>query len=162
MISVDDILKRTIQLDRDFVFELVFRDREIQQFIIDKIRFDQLFQKGENAQGIKLSEIGGEYSEFTKLLKERKGLPTDRITLFDTGDFYKSFAVSLKDGYIEIFAETLKDQEDGSKEDILKRWGKEILGLNEENTNELISMVLPKINQVVLAIIQGAPLQRFG
>ena len=145
MKDVSAILQRSIKIDRDQIYKVVFADREIQDFIIESITDDQLFTKGEDGDGISL----GEYTPFSKELKRLKGLPTDRITLFDEGDFYKSFSIILHNGFIEVFADSEKEDTD-----LVQEFGLSILKLNEENTNELIQLMLPKIREVSLAFIQ--------
>ena len=59
----------------------------------DEIKFlqtqEQLFL-GKNSKGI---DIKPAYANSTIKIKRKKGLPTDRVTLFDTGDFYRSLEI---------------------------------------------------------------------
>tara|TARA_B100000963_G_scaffold107214_1_gene93203 strand:+ start:2984 stop:3436 length:453 start_codon:yes stop_codon:yes gene_type:complete len=59
----------------------------------DEIKFlqtqEQLFL-GKNSKGV---DIKPAYANSTKKLKLKKLLPTDRVTLFDTGDFYRSLEI---------------------------------------------------------------------
>lgn len=106
---------------------------ETKQLIIDLNTKDQLYE-GINADGEDLESIGGQYSNLTIEIKKREGLPTDRITLFQTGDFYDTFEIEPFKGGFEIFADT--DKESG---DLQIRWGTELLGLTEENKKTLIN-----------------------
>lgn len=97
----------------------------------------QLYDKGIDASGRSLKSIGGDYSAFTKSLKAAANLPTNRITLFDTGDFYRSFkVVPATDGFI-IQANTIKDQDD-----LRVRWGDNILGLTDESKTKLVEYII--------------------
>ena len=59
----------------------------------DEIKFlqtqEQLFLC-KNSKGI---DIKPAYANSTIKIKRKKGLPTDRVTLFDTGDFYRSLEI---------------------------------------------------------------------
>tara|TARA_R110000824_G_scaffold395070_5_gene595379 strand:- start:5596 stop:6048 length:453 start_codon:yes stop_codon:yes gene_type:complete len=50
---------------------------------------EQMYQ-GRDSKGI---DIKPAYADSTIKIKRRKGQPTDRVTLFDTGDFYNSLEV---------------------------------------------------------------------
>lgn len=60
------------------------------EFIEDGITQKQLFERGEDGKGKKLRG----YARTTIAIKRRKGQPTDRTTLKDTGAFYKSLSVT--------------------------------------------------------------------
>jgi hypothetical protein len=77
-----------------------------------------------NAKGESL----GEYSLYTKALKQSDGRISDHVTLNDTGDFYNSFSVYLSGSNFIVSANTIKDTSD-----LIADWGRDILGLNEES-----------------------------
>jgi hypothetical protein len=110
----------------------------------------QLYQLGEDSTGRTLESIGGGYSPFTIEEKKRKGQPTDRVTLKDTGDFYLSFSVIPFKGGFEITANPIKDDTN-----LFEEWGKEILGLNQVNLQIIINFyaktISEKINQKLRA-----------
>ena len=85
----------------------------------------QLYDKGENALKISL-KIKNPYAFRTKLAKRRKGQPTDRVTLKDTGAFYSSFKVIPRNNEVEITATAEYTKY------LLDKYGEEILGLQEE------------------------------
>ena len=94
----------------------------------------QLFQEGENSFGVKLTDIGGEYSLITKKIKKRKNQPSNRVTLYDTGDFYESFDVDVDGkGDYTINADPMKDGFN-----LFSRWGEDVTGLNEENQEKVL------------------------
>jgi len=105
----------------------------------------QLYEEGEDSTGRKLEDIGGGYSPFTIEEKTRKGQPTDRVTLKDTGAFYLSFQVIPFKGGFRIIADPRKDDTN-----LFREWGKDIVGLNDENTQIVINFykdaILEKIN----------------
>jgi hypothetical protein len=103
---------------------------------------DQLYQQGIDSKGKKLRSgsisaiINNEvYALMTIAIKEAKGQPTDRVTLKDEGDFYRSWSVEATDDEFIISAKTLK--EDG---DLIDDWGEDIIGLTDENLEIIIGM----------------------
>lgn len=142
---IRNILNFIIALDVDqLAFEIAQLDT-LQDLVIELNTRDQLFDKGEDSTGRTLESIGGSYSPFTVKIKQAKGQPTNRVTLFDTGEFYASFVVKpFKGGFI-IDADPNKDETD-----LFDEWGEEIVGLNDENLQTIINFfrdaVLEKIN----------------
>jgi hypothetical protein len=90
---------------------------------------------GIDSKGKQLDDIGGEYSPYTVMLKKDKGQITDHVTLKDTGEFYHSFRLYWleNEGAIHITADTMKDGGD----DLITRWGQDIIGLDEQNLGVL-------------------------
>jgi len=134
------------------VIQEIFQDKTIQDEIVRLNTIDQLFEKGENSLGVRLENIGGEYSYVTILRKNQLGQPFDHITLKDNGDFYKSFEVIANTGdtYVTIKTNPFKEGKN-----ILDRWGADVVGLNTENTqwlrNEIRTQIISKVKILVLA-----------
>jgi hypothetical protein len=119
-------------------------NREVLEFVAELNTKNQLFEKGEDSRGIRLDDIGGPYAPRTIMLKRLEGLPTDRVTLFDTGQFHESFVARvLGSGTIEITANPIVD--DGT--DLTVEWGKDIIGLSEESLDELTDLILIEIRK---------------
>ena len=97
---------RISKLSLNGVLLNVLKDRKFEELLISMNR-TQLF-KGENKEGKSLKSIGGDYSPVTKKIKSRKGLPTDRVTLFDTGKMYKSAKVRLTGKTVEMTLDSKK------------------------------------------------------
>ena len=135
-------IDRVINLDQDVIISNILKDAEFQRFIIDLNTEEQLFEKGIDSLGASL----GDYSDFTKVVKGIKGQRIDHITLEDTGDFYKSFAIKVQNGGFLIVA-------DGQKEDtnLLEEYGKEVLGLTDENLQIVIDAIKEKLIPIILA-----------
>lgn len=100
-------------------------------FILDANSEDQLFEQGINRLGIDIMDYAP-YSPLTIEIKEEKGQPTDRVTLRDYGDFESSFFLEVNDTQFEIKASDFKTEE------LIKKYGREILGLTNENIAKLI------------------------
>ena len=95
-----------------------------------------LFNEGVDSQGNKLPE----YSETTKRIKEKKGQPTNRMTLKDTGDFHRGFFARLSNGKMTI------SSKDDKTNELTGRYGQDIFGLQADD-RRLVSreMVLPDL-----------------
>lgn len=100
-------------------------------WIADCVREKQLYEKGENAAGISIADYMP-YKPLTIQIKTEKRQPTDRVTLRDTGDFHKSIHVEADQTYFEIVAD------DWKTDDLKFKYGDNILGLTDENLNELL------------------------
>ena len=126
-------------LTSDKILIQIYADKKVQNFIVDLNRIDQLFETGTDAN----DNFLGYYSEATELLfggRDRNKTTADHITLKDTGAFYKSFFVRIyKDGFT-IVANSMKDETD-----LTEVYGKDIIGLNEENLQQLIEKVKVKL-----------------
>lgn len=130
--SVKDILNKAINLDEVKAWYFAI-DIDLQNNIIKLNTIDQLFNDGIDSLGDSL----GEYSPFTVELKKAKGQPTNRITLKDTGDFYKTFKVEVKDDSFFINANPIKDDSN-----LFDDFGSEIVGLTEENQKKISKTIL--------------------
>lgn len=140
------------------MFRQLFLDHEFTDLIIrlntEGEQTSQLIY-GVDSNDTDLSDIGGEYSPYTIMLKKEKGQITDHVTLKDTGAFYRSFRTYWKasgNGAIQIKADTIKEGGD----DLLSRWGRDIVGLNEQNLGVLRDYARTKIKSIVLNQLKQA------
>ena len=123
---------------------LLKNDPQLAELLTDFITDTQLFRRGVDAEGTKLNEIGGEYSDFTREIKSMQGLPTEWITLFDTGQFYESFEVSVTDSHLSITADTVK-----GNTDLRDRWGEHIASISPEGLAEFVFAIKPEFAELV-------------
>lgn len=122
----------------------VFSKNDIKEFVIELNTDGQLWL-GVDGKGRQLSSIGGNYADRTVELKKIDGLPFDKVTLFQTGEFYDSFKVkTLKKGIV-IEADTIKDGDD-----LQDSWGNEIIGLNDESITSLTEEIAPIVVNYIL------------
>jgi hypothetical protein len=133
-----------IKLDaNDIVFKVIGSDKQIQEEILDLNRLNQLFKKGEDSLGTNLNSMtqsGFGYAASTKRDKRRKNLPTGHVTLFDTGDFYKSFRLIVRPTYLDITANPNKEDSN-----LFDDFGDDIVGLSEESKDLLRLKLIPLI-----------------
>jgi hypothetical protein len=78
------------------------------------------------------TEIIPEYTYTTLGFKLRKGQPTDRVTLFDTGSFHNQIFAESYDG-----KEVIIDSRDEKSSDLKEKYGEQIFGLTKDNTEDL-------------------------
>jgi hypothetical protein len=131
-------------LEEAKVFFHVFSEKDVQEFIIFLNTNIQLF-RGIDSQGQFLDDIGGGYTTRTIQIKQRKGQPTDRVTLKDTGEFYKSFSVDVFRDEFVIDAYYIKEGTD-----LRDRWGDDLAGLTPLSVEKLKGFILPKVREIVL------------
>lgn len=108
--------------------------------LVKEVNVDrQLFDKGQDSKG---SIIRPAYKPITIKLKKKKGQPADRVTLRDTGKFHRTLKVIPKDDEVEIIAGV----EYGKY--LIKKYGDDILGLQEEFLREFITRyILPELKK---------------
>lgn len=100
-------------------------------YIVDLNAEEQLYEQGINRLGVEIADYAP-YSPVTIAIKEAKGQPTNRVTLRDEGDFESSFFLEVGDKQFEIKASDFKT------EDLIRKYGCQILGLTDENIAILI------------------------
>ena len=135
MQSIQDLRNNVERLNNGLSSGLFVRDiindGMTTAFIIDANAEEQLFEQGVNRLGVSIMDYAP-YSPVTIAIKEAKGQPTNRVTLRDEGDFQSSFYLEVGDKQFEIKAADWKTEE------LIKKYGRQILGLTDENIKILI------------------------
>jgi hypothetical protein len=117
--------------------------KENETIIVELNSEEQLFEQGITRQGVHISDYAP-YSPVTIEIKKEKGQPTNRVTLRDEGDFEQSFFIEYTDTGFEIKAS------DWKAANLTIAYGDEIMGLTEENLQELIKQyILPELIKTV-------------
>lgn len=111
------------------LLEDIVRDKE--DVIVSAIADDQLYRRGINGKGEKIMDYMP-YAPRTIQNKKRKGQPTTRVTLRDTGDFHKSMYVVFDS---EGFYITASDKK---TEWLVGKYGEEIFRLTNKNFTRII------------------------
>lgn len=135
--------------------------KRIQSWILKEIR-KRLNQKGTDASENRLrtdkakQQSNIAYSNFTMLLKREKGQPINKVTLKDTGDFYKSFKVIVDDLSFKIDADFLKKNGHIAK-NFKDSFGKqefqnEVIDITPEKFKEMLQNQLENVKKQVLQI----------
>lgn len=109
--------------------EDIVRDKE--DVIVSAIADDQLYRRGINGRGEKIMSYMP-YTAKTIQNKKRKGQPTTRVTLRDTGAFHESMYVVFDS---EGFYVTASDEK---TEKLVKKYGEEIFRLTNKNFTRIV------------------------
>lgn len=127
------MIKNIKNLDIDNIMFEIWEYEDVQELIINLNTEKQLFELGIDSKEKEL----GEYAPKTIEIKKASGLPFDRITLYQDGDFYNSFIIEPNSKGFIIRADTQKESQDLATE-----FGNEILGLTGKSKEELIRFIL--------------------
>ena len=120
-----DLQKRSRQLVKDWPKIQSQAIEDNKEIALDLITDDQLFDKGIDGDGNKLPLP---YAPFTVQVKKALGLPTDRITLKQTGGFHGGVFGKLTGN------DLITGSTDSKSDDLHKEWGQSITSLTKENT----------------------------
>ncbi len=109
--------------------------------------------KGKN--GAEMSGAYGDtirpfYKPKTVKAKMRKGLPYDRVTLYDTGNFYRRIKISYNARYGFFIKST-----DPKNDKLVEKYGANIFRLNRTNFNNLIDVVKKELQDITKKEILG-------
>lgn len=148
---IDNLRQRVTEFN-----ELLQSGRLIQSIILeneyvitDMNSEDQLYEQGINRLGVNIMDYAP-YSPLTIEIKKEKGQPYNRVTLRDEGDFEQSFYVESDTQQFTIKAA------DWKTEDLIQRYGRQILGLTEENKIILIwEYIYPELKAKTKEYIYG-------
>ena len=148
---IDNLRQRVTEFN-----ELLQSGRLIQSIILeneyiitDMNSEDQLYEQGINRLGVNIMDYAP-YSPLTIEIKKEKGQPYNRVTLRDEGDFEQSFYVKADTQQFTIKAA------DWKTEDLIQRYGRQILGLTEENKIILIwAYIYPELKAKTKEYIYG-------
>ena len=151
MKRITDLRKRVADFNEALtsgrIIQNIIWDNEA--YIVDLNAEEQLFEQGINRLGVEISDYAP-YSPVTIAIKEAKGQPTNRVTLRDTGDFEASFYLEVGDKQFEIKASDFKT------EDLIKKYGRQILGLTDENIAALIwQYIFPDLMKKAKNVLYG-------
>lgn len=91
------------------------------------------------------------YSHATKLIKQQKGrtLIGERVSLIDTGAFWKGFFATAYGGGIEV------DSKEWKRDFLIERYGEEIFQVSTESLEQIVEEIFPKLQKRVHDYING-------
>lgn len=133
-----NLANNIIKTDVGKVFLLTFNDKELLDLVITLNTEGQL-RIGLQATGVNLPR----YSLATQFISGGKKKQGDLFTLFDTGEFYRSFDIFHNSNAITIEADTDKPDKD------LLDYG-DLLGLTDKSIGILNLEVIPIMRDVLL------------
>ena len=111
------------------LLEDIVRDKE--DVIVSAIADDQLYRRGINGRGEKIMDYAP-YVPKTIQNKKRKGQPTTRVTLRNTGAFHESMYVVFDSEGFYITASDEKTQ------GLVEKYGEAIFRLTDKNFTRII------------------------
>ena len=141
MQAILDMTRNISNLNGDDIFLKITSQKGFLE-LIEKLNKQQL-QEGLNSD----SNIIGLYSNRTERINPDKKAGTP-YTLEDTGEFYDSFKVTADGEGVNIDA-----QRRFKTKNIFEKYGIDILGLTEENHNEIIEYLIPIIQEAILEAV---------
>ena len=112
--SINLSIKQSIEANKDKIIEL---------------QTQQQLYLGKTNKGV---DITPAYAMSTRRKKQRDGLPSDRVTLYQTGNLYRAFEVSAGNESVVISAYTEYSQY------VFDKY-KDTIGLDRENWNNFIN-----------------------
>lgn len=145
--KLGETLRRVQKLNFGTIWLKVFSDKALQRQVLNWIRQDQLFKQGIDEKG----RIIGLYSIATESINPSKKAGTP-YTLFDSGDFYRSFFIAVSKNNFTIDADPIKT-DGGITENLFIKYGEGIIGLTEENKSKLSAVVMEKFNRELQRIL---------
>lgn len=150
------LIQNVKNLNQNKICFIVFRDKTVQKIVIDLNRIDQLFYEGVKSDGssLPLYSLATEVIAFNKVYTFEGNSTTKSAgqpyTLFDTGDFYKSFRLQQDQQGFTIQANDEKDN--GTLQDMYGS-GVPILGLTDESISKLTDEIKPYLLEAIRAEI---------
>ena len=87
--TILDNFNNTIRQMQDSINVSIQQSIKANEQVVKQLQTSQLYS-GTTKTG---NDIKPSYALSTKIIKRRKGQPTDRVTLRDTGDFYNSLEI---------------------------------------------------------------------
>lgn len=151
MKKITDLRKRVADFNEALTSGRLMQDIiwDNDAYIVDMNAEEQLYEQGINRLGVDIMDYAP-YSPVTIEIKKALGQPTNRVTLRDEGDFESSFFLEVGDKQFEIKASDFKT------EDLIKKYGRQILGLTKENIAVLIwQYIFPDLMEKAKNILYG-------
>lgn len=127
--AIADKIQALESWQRDAERHVIAEARQFERYILRSNTEEQLYRRGQDAEGFDVTPF---YTPFTIQIKQAKGQPTDRVTLFDTGQFHASFYVDWRDTEFEIYAR------DPLTPKLAGKYGPDIFGLDDNSRRDLI------------------------
>ena len=140
------LLQNIQQLDTFNILFVATSTKEFQELVERLNLQEQLFKKGIDSEG----NVIGFYSEATEAINPEKKAGTP-FTLRDSGQFYESYDIFVTENEIILDAERdFPDAGAGEPQDIIAKFGIDIIGLTDENHNKTIDFIKDNLIEILL------------
>jgi hypothetical protein len=129
------------------IINILIKKPEFTKLIIELNTFEQLHEKGIDSLGVSLGNYAATTIEGTAQFAGRaeRGLRFDHITLFDTGDFYQSFKVIVRNNNDDFFLIDADPQKEDTN--LFQEWGEDIVGLTQESIDVLSAKLVVELQK---------------
>jgi len=141
-----DVANKLKSISPTFLIRSVFDDN-LEEFVLNLVKIDQLKNQGIDSTG----DVIGYYSRTTASLNPKKVFNT-HYTLEDSGYFKDSFELIISNEDIKIWA----DGSTGKKEDIIQKYGREIIGFTNKSVEKYQFAVGLLLSEVMRTIITNS------
>lgn len=141
-ITAFDMIQRIEKVIADIPKETENIIKRNEQEVLDLNREKQLYEKGIDSNGKRIVPY---YSPYTIALKRSNQEVYNRVTLLDTGDFYKGFKIKFNglSNPFNIFST------DSKSSDLIEKYG-DIFGLTKENEKYLnYEIIKPELEKFI-------------
>ena len=130
-LSLSNLAYRLRKFDEILGKELVNVVLAHKEEILTAITQDQLYEQGINGAGVSIMSYQP-YAPSTIKRKQKKGQPYNRVTLKDTGEWYKSLDLVYDVDGFYVYST------DDKNTYLKKRYGDKILRLSNSNLNQVL------------------------
>ena len=136
------------------IINILIKKPEFTDLIIELNTFEQLHEKGIDSLGVSLGNYAATTIEGTAQFAGRaeRGLRFDHITLFDTGDFYKSFKVIVRNNNDSFFFIDADPQKEDTN--LFQEWGEDIVGLTPESIEVLNKKLVVELQKEIKKLLR--------
>jgi hypothetical protein len=151
-------LNKWLKIDPISIIRQVLSDRAILNWVAEANKGQLLESEDSEGDGLTYTKNGKTYTGYSQQYYEelqgrkKSGFSFsigDPYNIINSGDFYRSFRVTYDDGLL-IDANPIKVDANGNTTDLFESFGKNILGLNEENLQKLIEKVKDELIDEIL------------
>jgi len=138
----------------------VLNDEGLQQYIVELNQY-QLHEQHIDSEGVKLRQQGSQYGYSPTYYIKQKGYKIcgekfevfEPYSLKNSGEFYDSMKVTIDRDSFSIVGNFISIRQDY---DLEKSFGKDILGLTEENLQKVFSSVEENLKDYIFNRLQKA------
>lgn len=127
-------------IENEIVPTIISTIRKFDFVLLDYNTNKQMNIKGEDSKGSQIGEYSGGY----KRIRVKRGLQVDHVDLNFTGKFQAELHIVTENNQFKIESNVTY------AEDIVKRYGKQVLGIQQRNLEEFVNnYILPNLKRMI-------------
>lgn len=134
MATVNDLLKKIQKVNVEEMAEAALYNTQDEYLAANK----QQIWEGKNKDGSPIKAAPPNpypYARLTVFFKNKTGLPTDRVTLLETGEMYRNMRMKIESGTIHI------DSTVPYFQDLVDKYKSNFLGLSTESRKDFVNNI---------------------